>query len=53
MSGYLLAVPFTTASNKIRVRYNHTMVIRGEREKGKATSKSEKQAGDIIGVRFP
>ena len=33
--------------------YNHTVVIRGEREKGRATSKSEKQAGDIIWVRLP
>ena len=29
------------------------MVIRGEREERRATSKSEEQAGDIIRVRLP
>ena len=29
------------------------MVIRGEREKRRATSKSEEKAGDIIWVRLP
>ena len=42
MSGYPLAVPLVTESHRIRIRCNHTMVIRGEEEKGEAISKRDR-----------
>ena len=51
MSGYPLAVPLVIVSHRIRIRCNHTMVIRGEAEKGEAISGRDKEnTGDTMGL---